>query len=118
LGVNLIVRGHGVEGDAARCFPNDGFKDLNVGAMVIVTDEAGVVIATGEIAPHPNGAFFNTNLFDPQGNLVGAHCLFRVDVKGVPDSNFYTINIGPRKGPTWSLSELEALNWHTELIID
>jgi hypothetical protein len=83
------------------CEGRGGFADLRAGAPVIVANEAGTVIATGEITA---------------GALTDNYsCLFGFLVIGIPDAAFYSITIGSRPVLTYSRAELDAADWWLNL---
>jgi hypothetical protein len=87
-----------------NCFGQNGFEDLQGEMSVVVMDGAGTVIATGRTEEGLHDQFENV-------------CEFAFTVEDVPTSAFYSIRIGRRDGPTYSIEELEAMGWNIELSI-
>ena len=91
-------------GETDGCIGNGGYADLVGGRQIIVMDGSGQTIAVGEGQPGVLHRSDNT-------------CEFAFTVEGVPASDFYTIRIGSREGPTYTFEDLEAMSWHVELSI-
>jgi hypothetical protein len=72
------------------------------GAAVIVTDEAGTVIATTSTSNDTNGP--------------GNGCLVEFSLD-VPPAEFYTLKIGTHEGPTYSRTDLEEAGWMVSLTL-
>ncbi len=72
------------------------------GAAVLVTDEAGTVIATTSTSNDTNGP--------------GNGCLVEFSVD-VPQAEFYTLKVGLHEGPTYSRTDLEEADWMVSLTL-
>lgn len=46
---------------------------------------------------------------------TGPACLVEFSVSDVPSASFYQITIGTHRGPSYSRSKMQALDWHLEL---
>jgi hypothetical protein len=69
-------------------------------ANVEVRDEADKIIGAG-------------NTSGDTGSGVG--CMVEFAIADLPDADFYQITIGTHDGPTYTMAELDALNWNLEL---
>jgi hypothetical protein len=85
-------------------------------------------------APECGGGYAITNasveVRDETDTLIGASntgfdttsssgiCKVEFTVTGLPRAEFYQITIGTHGGPSYSLEEMEAANWHLELSLD
>ena len=85
-----------------ECGGYEGYSDINLGTQVIVKDAAGKIIASGELG---------------RGKNTGISCRFPISVRGIPDSDFYQIEIGTgnRGVMSYSKDELEDKNWEIVL---
>ena len=83
--------------------------DLRAGTPVVVKDVAGSTIATGELEP---GVIVEPSLGVPHG------CRFAFEIRDVPTSAYYMIEVGDPVGPGIGLSydELEAAHWTVEWV--
>lgn len=87
------------------CSTEGGYDDVQVGLRVVIKDGSGSILATGalgrgEWAPHR-----------VSGVSYEKVCRFSFAVNDVPDSDFYTIEVGRRGELSYSKAELEALDW-------
>ncbi len=83
------------------CRGADGYGDLTGGARVTVTDGAGELLALGSM-----------ELGTASGYL---HCDLPFTVPDVPESEFYKVTIGNRPEMSYTLAELEAVDWNLAL---
>jgi len=73
------------------CYPGNGYEDLP-GAQVVVADDTGKTLATGEVA---DGKFISTQ--EGSGDSSNHPCSFAFTVAKVPGGlAFYTVTIGRR----------------------
>lgn len=84
------------------CIGWRGYDDITVGADVVIVDGSGTTIAKGELGP---GAY----------DEEATSCTFEFTVEDVPTSDFYSVRVGHRDGPTYSFKDLEDLNWAMDL---
>jgi hypothetical protein len=84
------------------CIGKGGYDDITVGAGVVIVDGTGTTIAVG----HLGEGIYDKN---------ATSCTFDFTVEDVPSAKFYSIRIGRRGGPTFSLEELEELDWTMDL---
>lgn len=84
------------------CIGWRGYDDIIVGADVVIVDGGGTTIAKGELGP---GAY----------DEDATSCTFEFTVEDVPTSDFYSVRVGHRDGPTYTFKDLEGLNWAMDL---
>jgi hypothetical protein len=90
------------------CASSAGGANIQGGAQVVIKNSGGTIIGTGHldagtgIPPDPQRA-------DPNENLPW--CAFPFTIGALPDSDFYSINIGSRPAVTYSRSDMESQNW-------
>ncbi len=89
---------------AGNCYGKGGFRDIQVGASVVVKSGSGDIIAQGRLEDDPKSR--------------SGQCTFVFTVK-VPQSDFYEVFAGglQRGGPLYSFDEMEASGWHVDLSI-
>jgi hypothetical protein len=93
----------GAECGGNDSIPNDqskGYGDVDEGAQVLVKNEAGSLIATGNLG---------VGKVEPVGRYGG--CVFPFSILNVPIAKFYTIEVGDRKGVTYSAQQMKDANW-------
>ncbi|MBW4445115.1 MAG: hypothetical protein KME10_28805 [Plectolyngbya sp. WJT66-NPBG17] len=71
---------------------------------MLIKDGNGKLIATGSLG---KGSLAELGS-DPA-------CVFSVAVENIPSSDFYTIEIGNRKGMTYCKEEMQQKKWRLEL---
>jgi hypothetical protein len=86
---------YGEEGNF--CSGGGGYRDIKSGRQVLVKDQKGETLATGELGI---GKIISHN-----------HCQFAIEVNGVRKAEFYTIQIGRRGDLTYSYQEMKDKNW-------
>ncbi len=86
-----------------ECQGERGYDDLAPGADVVVSDETGLIIASGRLE---DGVV-----------LISGDCRLPFFVADVPRANFYTIEISSRDGVTYSHAEMEGANWAIQMSI-
>ncbi|HTR71904.1 MAG TPA: hypothetical protein VMH41_16970 [Mycobacteriales bacterium] len=89
-----------VTGLSGPCQGIRDFADIAPGTTVTVTDQAGTIIGSGNLA------------FDAVTN-DGACEL--ADTLALPDATFYSIAIAKRSATTIAASDLAAQGWHVDL---
>lgn len=76
------------------CQGTGGYDDIRQGTQVVVTDESGTVIATGELE---------------SGLLVGGHCMFAFTVSSVPSGkSFYGVSVSHRGTLQYKQDQLQS----------
>lgn len=90
--------------NGAPCQGDEGYDDISEGAQVVVRDESGTTIATGRLEP---GAY----------SRAEGDCIFEFSVVGVPEADFYSVEVSNRGELTYPRDELEAAGWSVELTL-
>lgn len=91
-----------VDKPAGDCRGTGGYSDIRSGNDVLVKDETGTIIGTGRTEVETAGV---------------RRCVYAFEVIGLPEAKFYDVTVGRREGPTWSLADMESMNWHIALTI-
>ena len=76
--------------------PGGGYKDIRDGADVVIRDGAGTIVGT-------------SNLTD--GTQQGSGVTFTFKVDGVPDADFYAVEVSHRGELRFSRAEMAANHW-------
>jgi len=84
------------------CRGRGGYDDVAPGLGVTVKNETGVIIGTGALVGTGRVAYGATK------------CEYTFTVAGLPEANFYSIEVGRRGELTYSRAEIEAKTWHIE----
>lgn len=94
-----------------HCVPQTthGYTDIESGMQIVVKDETGAILATGRTT----GGEIGGGVYEAER----AACVWTFTVEGVGEADFYTIEAGRRGGPTYSLAEMEAMDWTVALEI-
>ncbi|MGH2679934.1 MAG: hypothetical protein ACRDG8_05545 [Actinomycetota bacterium] len=99
-GVLLLVGGHRVEGSfslpRSDCQGSGGDDDIGPGTTVTIRSESGSTIATGSL-----GA----------GEGVSGGCVYPFAIHGVPDAEFYRVEVSRGGEVEYSLAEVESNEW-------
>lgn len=80
------------------CIGMRGYDDITVGAGVVIIDGSGTTIANGHLGE---------GIYDEEATS----CTFDFTVEDIPASDFYSVRVGNRDGPTYSFEDLEELDW-------
>lgn len=103
---DTVVRSDG------ECQGTGGFDDISAATQAVVKNDAGTIVGTTRMAAVP--------LVDPvdrrERYLAKRRCDYTFTVV-VPDSPFYSIEVGRRGALTYSRSELEDAGWAVEMSI-
>lgn len=108
-GLFLLRNGERVDRDLVNmevesCRGTGGYDDIESGLGVVVRDDGGSIIGTGElISDHEQLALNDLDV-----------CLYRFEVADLPDAPFYTVEVGNRGELTYSRDELERADWVVE----
>ena len=86
--------------EIGACAGSGGYSDIAAGTQVTVKNGDGTIIATGELEAGDGG---------------GATCTFPFTVESVPDSEFYSIEVGHRGALNYSKAELADADWNVDL---
>jgi hypothetical protein len=84
------------------CAGTGGYADIRSGTNVVLKDGDGKLLATGSLG-NPTGS--------------GSQCTFTYTLKNVPDSPFYTIEVGSRGDLSYSLEEMRGKAWSIDLTL-
>ena len=86
------------------CYGEGGYDDMHSGAQVVVEDETGKTLGTGELGT---------------GTYDGSSCDFAFSVAGVSKASFYRVSAGnsSRTGPQYSFADLSNRNWQVSLTL-
>lgn len=97
--------------DNCAGFQEEGYGDIHVGQQVVVSGQAGQVLAIGQLT----GCKFSP--IDGPDQARGI--LFDFVVKEVPEAPFVKVVVGTgqRGGPTYSWSQLEQAGWNVALTL-
>jgi hypothetical protein len=87
---------------SSSCAGSGGYSDIRSGTNVVLKDGDGKLLATGSLA-NPTGS--------------GSKCMFTYTLKNVPDSPFYTIEVGSRGDLSYSLEEMRGMAWSIDLTL-
>jgi len=94
---SFVLTDPGVTNSGVYCSGTGGYSDIAEGLGVTVKDDAGKIIGTSQLS----------------GNVQessGSTCSYTFAVH-VPDSDFYSIEVGHRGALTYSRDELEGRKW-------
>lgn len=86
------------------CSTSGSYGDITAGADVTVRDDTDKVVGSAFLAA---GTLAMTT--------AKPVCVFDFTVTGIPDAKSYAIEIGHRRGVTFSAADLEADKWSVEL---
>jgi hypothetical protein len=86
----------------AECQGSGAFASFDEGAEVIVRNESDEIIGTGELGAGHQG-------------FSDRRCEFSFTIDGLPDANFYRLEVAGRDGPTYSEGDLAALDYQVDL---
>ena len=83
-------------GSNSNCRGTGGYKDIKSGLSVTVRDGSGGVLATGRLG---------------DGKRSSVWCTFEFSVGGLPEVEFYSVEVGRRGELTYSFEEMADNNW-------
>jgi hypothetical protein len=88
----------------SSCSGDGGYGDVEYGAQVVVTDEAGTTVATDTLE---------------SGSYDGTACVFDFTVHDVPKAKYYRVTTGraSRNGPQYSYDEIRQQHWSVQLTL-
>ncbi len=98
-----LVQLEAVERTGEQCKGTGGFSDISSGMDAILKDGEGAILGKGPLVDMEH---------------TGRACNFGFTIVDVPDADFYTVQIGSRNGPVYSVQDMEANSWHVELSLD
>lgn len=82
------------------CTGRQGYDDITEGTPVVVTDQGGTAIATGELGTGSAAVDSATGR--------ATQCVFGFEVSSVPDRPFYGITVSHRGTQTYSASQVRT----------
>lgn len=85
------------------CGGTGGYSDMQPGAGIQVSNQAGTILATGSLG---SGTTTGSD---------GSTCQFTFSIPHVPDAPFYQIEVSHRGNVTFSRSQLEQNDWTAEM---
>lgn len=103
--LELISSGMGVN-SKGECYGRGGFNDMTGQIPVIIRNESGTIIATGETDAGKQPKEHST-----------VRCIFNFRVKNIPRSLFYSVEIGRRGSKTYSRQQLEDQGWDLRFVL-
>lgn len=90
---------HAADG-STPCTGWQGYSDITAGAPVVITDQAGTVVATGQLQQ-------GTATVDTTTGRATA-CTLAFAVPGLPDRSFYGVAVSHRGTQTYSAADARA----------
>lgn len=88
------------------CRGTGGYSDVREGLQVVVRDGAGTTLGTATLELHPS---------DPMPDIHS--CWYAFTVPGLPETEFYAIEVGDRGELTYSFDELEEMDWRVSTLL-
>lgn len=107
-GTMVLEDGFELDGDD-RCSGTGGYSDVREGAQLTVSDESGTVLGVAEFSP---------GNVDPYDVGDESFCQFAFVAAGLPRADFYVFELGRRGDLTYSLGDMERMNWRLNLHLD
>ncbi len=92
-----------VGGSDSDCYGTGGYSDIRSGLSVTVKDGQGQILATSSLGPG-SGTI---------SGIVGV-CVFKFSIV-VPDTGFYSVEVGHRGSIDYSRTQLASKTWHVDL---
>lgn len=98
----------GIPSQEKNCRPDGDYDKVVAGVPVVVLDQAGTVVgATTLKRGSPAFTVLNPSMA----------CQFAFGIGDVPDAAFYSISVGSWEGPTYSLADMQAMDWQVSLTL-
>ena len=94
-----------IRGSNDNCYGTGGYSDMDGYIPITVWDGSGKMIATGHTS---NGK-------RPNGEYSSVVCIFTFEIDNIPESNFYTIEIGRRGKLNYSFNQMQEMGWDLAL---
>lgn len=101
-GTFTLENGEPADRSGGDCRGTRGYGDMRSGVDVTVRDAAGTIVGTARLAA--DSAY-----------RYGNGCRYLFTVGPLPDSGFYSVEVGRRGDLTYSAAELDAMGWRVEL---
>jgi hypothetical protein len=108
--VEVPAYGPGLSGYSETCEPWTPYLDVQPGAKVSVTNEAGTQVGSGSLGvPADNASAYSSDK---------KTCIYVFESElSTGEADFYTLTIAAREGPTYSRQELIDSGWAVNLSI-
>jgi hypothetical protein len=101
LNGTITIIGSFTTSSSNGCYGTGGYADISAGAAVTVSDESGKILGTSQLEA---------------GKTSGqASCVFAFKVTGLPDANFYRVEVSHRGQVVYSKSDLDKSGWKVDL---
>jgi len=100
----FTLRDYSSANERTPCRGLSGYSDINAGTTVLISNEKGTIIATGELGTGSKDIYEDS-------------CNFPYKVTGVPAAKIYSIEVSHRGKSTYSLSDLKKNNWKANLTL-
>lgn len=96
-----------------ECTAVRGYDDVDENSQVRITNEAGATIATAALSTGHTDieAIVKRYSYGVPTKNAAAGCVFVFTATDVPNAKFYTVEIGDRKGLTYSYDEMVSMGW-------
>lgn len=101
LGLGAFQWDHGTDG-ANPCIGYQGYSDITAGAPVVITDQGGTTIATGQLITG------SATVDSATGRATA--CVFSFVIPAVPDRPFYGVTVSHRGTQQYSAADARAGN--------
>ena len=111
-----------------HCSGEDGYQDVEQGGDIAIKNSKGEIIGNASLTA---GKYIDVEESLPseaekakwkewnasKDSRSAFFCRFDFTVENIPETNFYFIEIGHRKGPTYSLEDMKNKSWKMNLIL-
>ena len=104
------------------CQGEGAYSDMRSGTQVLITDNTGALLETGGLTPGiVKLAFHPIEGYNPQGGPRPVvqpgrvHCEFSFEILGIPEADFYSIEVDGMDPLTLSRRELETKAWTLQI---
>lgn len=89
--------------DGGQCYGVGGYEDVREGLQVVVRDASSVIVGTGQLRRQPAGR-----------DTDYSACLFVWKISNIPQSGFYSIEVGNRGTIIYAHTDLQRNNFLAE----
>lgn len=86
----------GILAAGSTCEGTGGYSDIGLGTNVTLKDGDGKLLATGSLGLGKGGS---------------TRCTFTFTLSGVPETPFYTVEVGRRGALSYSLADMKSFDW-------
>ncbi len=84
------------------CVGSGGYNDIAEGSNVVIRDSSGQIVGASKL---------------DFGMAVGSVCRFEFAVTNIPESSFYSVEVGRRGALTYSQDQLKANGWRVDAVL-